>query len=1448
MPEYRYVHLIRRFGDIGSSDPDDDPAAAMLLGLQGKKQGNTWDDILKLDAAIVLGAAGSGKTTEVLNQAAQLRAEGTYSFVLRLEALCRQPLHKSFVPGDIESPLSFTTWRKRGGKAVVFLDALDEARLPQAKNTSALLDALSHLSEGVGRGGANLKLVITTRGSEWQGSADLALVTSGLRRLRELADKDIQPKVSVFRLSNLNVEDIRAIANSRDVEGDRFIQAVNASLSANLMRQPLEVHFLLDLWKEEIARGKPPEKAFSSRSLVFERIVSTRLRAEHGQERRSNVDPISARRACEKLAAAVVVSGVRDLSAVGESPHTMSALQILATDTDRWSEMETRQLLSCALFHPSVGGSIRFAHRELQDYLAASFFGHAIDTNAGSLEVVSPLIATGLGARQVPQSSEHVLGWVATLNPTSRKSIARLKPSLLIETGDPRSLSVDERAEALKAQGALYEDRRFRGEFFYHDDIRKFATPELASAVQSLMDVAKSPEIREFLVEIARFGRMTVLSDRLGSIVSDPGEALRVRTEACFALAEFGHPEHAAQVLQAALLAPQPEPDDTDAAPSWNMFQVAALTYAYRTTATILDVITIIARLTREASNYSSMTSDLIVGLLEQLNDQEKRDWLSVFLRFAWRERNPDHYQMPRVTQRYQMLAPAIGRIVLDLLGKDRTEDIDLLLDALEYLFAVEAGHSISKQRVPANELTLALQPQTRLKHALLRRRITLFDPAKSESKVAFGVVYPIGFGHNAQSTSVFQHEDVLRFCEDMSNARSERDLHLAFEIAGDILSALRDRSQWQRAQDAITSAVKKYGDAELRRSALRRSFVRRLWLRFQHDYRYRMERQVRAIGEGALGSYWRARNAMTFVWRRHAIESGSDRRILLWATRLSVNDLGPNTIEEIKKSYGKAVARWFATGFRAYWRRYPISRDDRATYKAYAGLTGLALEPSEHLKGISADEAANAFGYAFCNLNGFPDWTASLAAPHTETFMAVCIPLLREEFASASSGDRTPSESLSKIAYSTLAIRSAIAPFLFSELQRGQLTGSDDLEIAAHIVARSATIQSAHARDFFRLSFTNAAVSFDFKLAWIWLEALFETDAPAAWDALTNVFGNEWHGSAASVFLGFLGRERRRFSRAEEAEYERDDLITNPRVLGEMVRTSYLIWPPEKDLRHERVYSPGLLDRASERRHYYLQTLVGLNSAEALQVLEALSGDPRLVKFRDTFLYQMDQLVRNSARRLVYSVADAIAFVNGLSKAPTSIAEFRTLVRRHLTSLLFQLRNSDDDESYIFRRGRGSEDDLRNWLSARVRQVGNRFYTVIREQEVAVENRPDLRIHSRNEDLGFISVEIKMADEEHWSGDILMDKIKTQLADQYLLEEGSHTGFYLIANGSRPKEPELDKTGAIKRKAFQKRVNGKLVSFVELNQCLAARAAEVTSRLPGNKIVEVIAIDLSEK
>ncbi|NVP58519.1 hypothetical protein HV823_25130 [Rhizobium sp. DBTS2] len=221
----------------------------------------------------------------------------------------------------------------------------------------------------------------------------------------------------------------------------------------------------------------------------------------------------------------------------------------------------------------------------------------------------------------------------------------------------------------------------------------------------------------------------------------------------------------------------------------------------------------------------------------------------------------------------------------------------------------------------------------------------------------------------------------------------------------------------------------------------------------------------------------------------------------------------------------------------------------------------------------------------------------------------------------------------------------------------------------------------------------------------------------------------------------------------------------------------------------------------------------------------------------------------QGAGRRPEFSLDEAIRFLNDHSKPPATVEEFRQLCQMHVQTLLERLHTSDDDESAFFRRGDAKEGDLRNWLAARLRDAGERYYTVVREQEVAGEKRPDLRLHSRVDALGKVSVEIKLADMDHWTGDQLVNTPGEQLSKQYLFEPSSHTGIYVLVNAARPRLLEEDKkTKNVKRSAFQKTVAGKAVNFEELVALVGQKCTAVNEGLAEGKMVVAVTRDISEK
>jgi len=1423
-----------------------------IANLKSREEGCSWAELTKLDCAIVLGSAGAGKTRELLELAKQLRRSGTPAFVFRIEALLRLTAEQSFSHSDEAAASAYAKWKRAGGPAVALLDALDEARLPDARNTNALAEALAKLSASVGNAGKELKVVITSRASEWQGDSDLQAIKTVIKGLRPPAAKNSAIKVETFRLLPLSPDDVRAIAVSRKIDVAEFIGAIDKAKAANLVSQPLDAQLLIDLWLEAIDIGNEPTCIFSSRLQVYNDIVGFRLRTESGQERRSNLDPLLGRRACEKLAATSLLTDIQDFTVDSATSHAINALSALSTDTERWSVVEARQLLSYGIFQPSVSGRVRFAHNELRDYLAACHFRDVINRDAGSLEVVKPLLATGFGHTEIPQSTEHVFGWLAALDRIARKRVTELRPALLIETGDPTVLTVEEKSRAIRSHVAAYKDRTYRGEWFSNQDVRDFVTPDLDSAIREQLAVAASPEVRELLIEMIRFGRMSTLISELATIACNQGEKLRVRAEACFALADLNDKSFSQKVMDAALLTDVPELEDTQSAPSWNLFVASVLSYTIPAGVTIIDGIALTDRLRREARNYSSATSFCLDEFVARLAVPEIANWLQIFLRFAKGQRDSNRDMMPARLPRFKALGQAICRCINTLLIEDSAAiSRTLLLEAIEFAFTIAKTPEYSLRETGFSTLARTLRARPDIKHDLIIMRMALFSQnEKNAHWIAQQTINPLKVDRNVDGQEIFTSEDVLSLVDLMSHRPAAGERDFVFLCARQLVDQICAQSERNEDRLILRRYARQYGGRDLKRAYGTLAPIWGFASRFRYSYQYTIRYWVRSQIDMVSNGYWDVYNSLVFARRWRRLSSGLEEGALIWAAKRSPNNLGLGVVDHIRTHNGKWIAKLFAEGFKRYWRDNDIAYGDRDSYQAWVGLTGLALETQEELARLPNQLVERAFRYGFANLNSFPDWMFPLVALKRQLFTGVGTRILEEDMSSG--GEREfASDGFSRIAYSNSEIRDLIAPPLFHLLLTSGLpTNRRDLEIAVDLLSRSPANSPTALVPFFQQNFATAASSFRMADAWIWLDALFRVEPDSGWVAWTTTFGRDWSPSSRALFVRYMGRESRSYARAEEQHMERDNLVTDPEALRKLVKAAYLVWPPTNDPVHEDTYSPDIADNATSKRSYYLNSLTTLGSEQALACLDALSADPELRSFRDTFLYQRDKMVRTSVRRDLLPVSEAITFLNSFSKTPTSVEEFRALVRRHLTALLEKLHHFDDDEGFVFRSGRGTEDDMRNWLSGRMREIGAQHYEVIREQEVAVENRPDLRIHSRNVALGLISVEIKMADEAHWPGDVLIDKIQTQLADQYMFENGSHTGFYLLANGARPRVKVVHpkKTGIILRKAFAKRVAGKTVNFVGLVEEAKLKAEAVTATLAGNKVVEVIAVDLSEK
>lgn len=94
------LDLDRRFEDVAGDDIPDPEARRILARLN--EGGTTWDGLLKHPRAVVLGEAGTGKTTEFRRQAAILNRAGTC--VVAGHRKNRKPFSSVSAPPPVPTP------------------------------------------------------------------------------------------------------------------------------------------------------------------------------------------------------------------------------------------------------------------------------------------------------------------------------------------------------------------------------------------------------------------------------------------------------------------------------------------------------------------------------------------------------------------------------------------------------------------------------------------------------------------------------------------------------------------------------------------------------------------------------------------------------------------------------------------------------------------------------------------------------------------------------------------------------------------------------------------------------------------------------------------------------------------------------------------------------------------------------------------------------------------------------------------------------------------------------------------------------------------------------------------------------------------------------------------------------------------------------------------------
>jgi hypothetical protein len=141
-------------------------------------------------------------------------------------------------------------------------------------------------------------------------------------------------------------------------------------------------------------------------------------------------------------------------------------------------------------------------------------------------------------------------------------------------------------------------------------------------------------------------------------------------------------------------------------------------------------------------------------------------------------------------------------------------------------------------------------------------------------------------------------------------------------------------------------------------------------------------------------------------------------------------------------------------------------------------------------------------------------------------------------------------------------------------------------------------------------------------------------------------------------------------------------------------------------------------------------------------------------------------------------------------------------------------------------------EKELQVWLAGRLMRESRRRYNVVREPEVDLKKKPDIRLE--NNKAGVVSIEIKpVGGKFRYTFDSLKRTLNDQLVNQYLRAVNSRHGILAVI--------------MVARKSWRPLGEGRL-NFMQLIQKLNEYAKEIQANNIEVEQLKVIGIDCTEK
>ena len=1400
--------------------------------------GLSWKDLLEKPRVVVLAEAGSGKTSELKEQARLCGLEGKLGFYATVQDVATEGLEGALSAADRRS---LEAWRGAGEKAWFFIDSVDEAKLDGTR----LHRALRKLADGISHSPARAHIVLSGRITDWEFRSDLEQLQEWLpvpapietlikappptisRVLRGELQRPSKPEAEsplVVLMAAFREPTVRAFAAANGIDQlDAFIAAIEEGDLWTFARRPLDLNWLVAYWKDF---GR-----FGTLAAMIEKSLSQRLvETNPDNARKDTITREGAFPAIERVGASMVFGRVSKVSIPDSSLSLDAARPEIALDDvlPDWTADNRRQLLTRPVFDPATFGHVRLHNDNdgaVSAFLAARWLGRRRSENCPVPELLALLFGEQYGIRLIKPSLRQTAAWLAISDPDVAREVVSREPFLLLSSGDPASLPLDVRRAAL---AQVVTGLHVIGKQMYVADepLRRFAVPELSGEVRQIWNQMKdSWPVRELLLRLIGLGRLTDCADIAVEVAfGDAAEptALVYAGRALVSVCDEGTIQrYTRHVL-----------DHATSLPEYVLWSALDLVFLRGVSVSeFLGVLETMDPAVRDGSlgleHYGPRFAKRIT---KQVQLEELLTGLMRLLGQASQDISAEE------TAAEKSYTPAISATALRILQGVSLEAAPDIAIAATLRLAEGERHRLTADtrelmkevnKSPARRRAALWQAERQFRHHTILRGQPLVD------------IYQMQILGWLPSLLIADLDWLLADVDDPAVCRSEDQKRLAIAGAVDI---------WQKNDraDALMDRIHQVSDKTPALAAVI-NFWRTPRVKSEDDLRYEAliaaNKAARELQDRQQDERWSA-----FIeplkaapdQLRHlpapTVDSIDPRLFYLWELLQSIEDsrtrYALDDVSPLEPLVGKELTAAFRDGLVSFWRQWeptlessrPADKRNQVSKIDCMGIASISVEARSNpnwAESLSAAEARRAAAYATIEMNGFPVWLTQLAAAWPDDVGAVLAGDIIVELDDPTEGAHRGT--LQKVEYAKQEIARVVAPLLLPSLHTRPNMPTGALDSVLTVLGRGLSVVSA---GFIDLMLQRASEAADLGVAGCCFAALFRCDPGAAVVAL----------SARLDGLAFSGQRLlvecllpRLFGDGFRSGDVAPDLPL--KVLERLMVIAFQTVRIEDDIERESgaVFSPNDRDSAQWARGRVFNALVaipGRATVEALARLKLVPGFPVDPKRLDEHIFAR---AAEDAEHSPWSAGEAYEMEKEFDNQPNTAADLQKVALRRLGEIQHALVHSDFAQGKTL-KAMDQEVDVQVWVASELRSCQRRAYSVEREPHVAEEKEPDIRLRCRSTDAS-LPIEIKLV--KDWTLVQLEAALTAQLCGRYLRARGGRHGLLLLVH-LRP------------RRLGWRTADGTYLSFPEVISHLQAMADAIAAGESDAPQVRIVVLDVS--